>query len=270
MTGLIADTVARISTVLRRFFTVAPVASADGLLQRRDPRVAVASIAGLALAVMLTRSLAVTILFAGITVLLAWSSAVPVRQLLGRSAVVPLASALLVLPQAFLMSGDPIVHIFGIEMTDAGIAYVVRFTVRVGVGVALLSLLVMTTPFSEIVTALRRFGVPVSLVWVFAITYRYLFLFFDELLRLVLARNSRAAGTAVRAEQWRDARRIAGTFLQRALDRGERVGRAMRARGGARPPSPYDRTTAIDEGDVGFLALAVLAIAVSGVVRWLP
>lgn len=269
MTGAIANSVETISGALRAFFTAEHVATEDGFLQRRDPRVSVLSIAGLALAVMVTRTLAVALFFGVVTVVLAWLSSVPLRRLLSRSAVVPLASALIVLPQTVLMPGEPLVGGFGFAVTEAGVAYVVLFTVRVGVGVSLLSLLVLTTPFSAIVAAMRELRIPVALVWVIAVTYRYLFLFFDELQRLVLARNSRTAGTSAIRGGWRDARRIVGTFLLRTLDRGERVGRGMRARGGARPPSPYGRSKAVDASDLGLVAFAIVAVAGSGVVRWL-
>jgi cobalt/nickel transport system permease protein len=269
VTGAVARSAAAISEALRTFFTAEHVATADGFLQRRDPRVAVLGIAGLALAVMLTRTLFLTALFGVVTVLLARLSAVPLRRLLRRSAVVPLFSALVVLPQLVVMPGDAVAHVAGVALTDAGVVYVVRFTLRVGVGVALLSLLVMTTPFSAVVAALRDLRVPVALVWVLAVTYRYLFLFFDELQRLILARNSRTTGAGGLRSGWRDARRIAGTFLLQTLDRGERVGRGMRARGGARPPSPYGRSRTVDAVDYALVAFAAVAVLTSGVVRWL-
>ncbi|WP_424006571.1 cobalt ECF transporter T component CbiQ [Haloferax denitrificans] len=268
MTGVVGRSVESITGALRTVFTAEQVASADGFLQRRDPRVSLCSVAGLALAVMLTRTIAVTLCFGVVTVLLARLSAVPLRQLLARSAVVPLVSAVIVVPQAVLLPGDALVRAFGLAVTDGGVAYVVLFTLRVGVGVALLSLIVMTTPFSSVVAAMRELRVPVALVWVVAVTYRYLFLFFDELQRLVLARNSRTTGQSSLRDGWRDAKRLVGTFLLRTLDRGERVGRGMRARGGARPPSPYSRSRAVDGGDYALVALAVVAVVGSGVIRW--
>lgn len=269
MTGVLARSSASISGALRDFFSAERIAAEDGFLQRRDPRVTLCAVTGFALAVVVTRTLAVTVLFAVVTAVLARLSAVPLRRLLARSAVVPTVSALVVLPQAVLLPGDPVVGAFGYAVTDAGAAYVVRFTLRVGVGVALLSLLVVTTPFSAVVAAMRRLGVPVALVWVIAVTYRYLFLFFDELRRLVLARNSRTTGARGLRGGWRDARGIAGTFLLRTLDRGERVGRGMRARGGARPPSPYGRSRTLDMGDYALTVCAVAAVVISGVLRWL-
>lgn len=269
MTGVFGRSVASITGALRAVFAAERVAASDGFLQRRDPRVSLCSLAGLALAVMITRTVAVTLAFAVVTVVLAKMSAVPLRRLLARSAVVPLVSAVVVLPQAALIPGDALVQAVGVTVTDAGVAYVVAFTLRVGVGVALLSLVVLTTPFSSVIAAMRRLRVPVALVWVIAVTYRYLFLFFDELQRLILARNGRTTGRGL-SGGWRDARRIAGTFLLRTLDRGERVGRGMRARGGARPPSPYGRQRAVDRYDYALALCSAAAVVVAGVIRWGP
>lgn len=270
MSGVLGRSVETITGALRAVFAAEQLAAADGFLQRRDPRVSLCAISALALGIVLTRTLAVALCFAALTVGLARLSAVPLRRLLARSAVVPLVSALVVLPQAVLLPGDALVRLLGVTVTEAGVAYVLLFTVRVGVGVALLSLLVLTTPFSALVAALRELRVPVALVWVVAVTYRYLFLFFDELQRLVLARNSRTTGETGLRGGWRDARRIAGTFVLRTLDRGERVGRGMRARGGARPPSPYGRSRRVSAADYVLLAFSVAAVVVSGVIRWSP
>jgi len=268
VTGVVGRSVESITGALRSVFTAEQVAASDGFLQRRDPRVSLLSIAGLALAVMISRTVAVTLAFGLLTIALALLSAVPLRRLLARSAVVPLASALIILPEAVLRPGGAIVQAFGIAVTDAGVAYVLLFTLRVGVGVALLSLIVLTTPFSAVVAAMRALRIPVALVWVVAVTYRYLFLFFDELQRLLLARNSRTTGRSGLRGGWRDARRIAGTFLLRTLARGERVGRGMCARGGNRPPSPYGRSRTLDGYDYALLVVAAAAVVCSGVIRW--
>jgi cobalt/nickel transport system permease protein len=270
VSGRVAGSVETVSSALRGVFVAEDVAARGGFLQRRDPRVVVLALFALALATMLSRTPAVLVALGGLTVVLARRSSVPLRRLLARSSVVPLVSALAVLPQAVLMPGDVLVELPLVAVTTAGAAYVATFTLRVGVGVALLSLLVLTTPFSAVVAAMDDLGVPTALVWVVAVTYRYLFLFFDELRRLVLARNSRTTGDGGVRSGWRDARNLAGTFLLRTLDRGERVGRGMRARGGARAPAPYRRHRSVDRRDWLLAATALAALAVSVVVRWTP
>jgi cobalt/nickel transport system permease protein len=270
VTGRLAGSVETVSGVLRSFFVAERVAARDGFLQSRDPRAVVVSVVALATAAVTTRSLAVIAALAALTAVLGWRSSVPPRRLLARSAVVPLVSASVVLPQAVLLPGDPVATAFGLTVTGAGVTYVTVFTLRVAVGVALLSLLVLTTPFPAVVAALRDLRVPVAVVWVLSVTYRYLFLFFDELRRLIVARNGRTTGTGSVREGWRDARRLAGTFLLRVLDRSERVGRGMRARGGGSAPTPYGRRRSTDAGDRALLVVSLAAVVVSGVVRWLP
>ena len=267
MSGRVAGSVAGLSSALRSVFVADAVANRNGFLQSRDSRVVVVSIFSLALAAVVTRTTPVLLGLAVLTLLLARISAVSLRRLLARSSAVPLVAAVAVLPQAFLMPGEAFASLPFVTLTEAGVAYVAFFVLRVAVGVALLAVLVLTTPFSAVVAALDDLFVPTTLVWVLAVTYRYLFLFFDELRRLVLARNSRTAGTGLRSG-WRDARNLAGTFLLRTLERGERVGRGMRARGGARPPSPYRRRREVDRLDLLLAAMALSALLVSVGVRW--
>lgn len=269
MSGRVAESAAGLSSTLRAAFVADAVANRTGFLQSRDSRVVVVSISVLALATVVTRAIPVLLCLAALTLVLARLSSVPLRRLLARSSAVPLLAALAVVPQAALIPGETLVALPFVTLTDAGVAYVAFFTLRVAVGVSLLSVLVLTTPFSAVVAALDDLFVPTTLVWVFAVTYRYLFLLFDELRRLVLARNSRTVAGDLRSG-WRDARNLAGTFLLRTLERGERVGRGMRARGGARPPSPYRRRRSIDRLDVLLAATAVSALVVSVGVRWLP
>jgi len=268
VTGIVGRSVASITGALRAVFTAEQIAENDGFLQRRDPRVTLISIAGFALAVMISRRVSVTMCFGLLTIILARLSVVPFRQLAARSAVVPLISALIVLPQAIIMPGEVLLSFTGVTITVTGVEYVILFTLRVGVGIGLLSLIVLTTPFSAVIAALRSLHVPVALVWVISITYRYLFLFFDELQRLILARNSRTTDRTSLRGAWRDARCMVGSFLLRTLDRGERVGRGMRARGGARAPSPYGRLKQIDIYGYILLTISGFAVIMTGVIRW--
>lgn len=268
MTGRLAGSTARVTTFLRDFFVAERTARGDGFLQAREPRTKLVAVVGLLVGAMLTRSVLVLAGILLLTAILAQRSAVPFGRLLKRSAPIPLVSMLIVAPQAVLFPGDPLFGAFGLTVTSQGVAYVGLFTLRVAAGVSLLSVLVLTTPFAAIVATMRQLRVPVALVWVMAVTYRYLFLFFDELRRLVLARNSRTTGADSLRGEWNDARRLSGTFLLRALDRGERVGRGMRARGGASEPTPYRRPSQLDVGDYALATLAAIVVVVAVLVRW--
>lgn len=261
---------ATVTELLRSFFVAERTATRDGFLQRLQPRATLLGTVSLLVAVVVSRHPLAVLALAAVPPALALASSVSLRRLVARSAPVPLASAVVVLPQAVLLPGPVVFEAVGLAVSVDGLVYVVTFTVRVWTGVALLALVVLTTPFSEIVGALRRLRLPATVVWLLVITYRYLFLFFSELRRLLLARESRTVGRRGWRGAWRDAGRLSGSFLLRTIERGESVHRGMRARGGARPPSPYRRGGAWGLAEYCFVASAVVIAVAAGVVRWFP
>lgn len=90
--------------------------------------------------------------------------------------------------------------------------------------------LVLTTPFSEILAALRWYRLPPALVDLLAAMYRYVFLLFDEYSSMRAAARARGG-----YRNWRTGMATLGQILaqvfMRALDRAERVDQAMRVRG---------------------------------------
>jgi cobalt/nickel transport system permease protein len=231
----------------------------DGFLQAVHPNLKVAGLFGLIVfAVALDDAVAFAALLA-VAGSLALASRVPPRQFLGRIAVVPLLSLVVVAPQLVLLPGEPVVA--SLPVTVAGAAYVVTFVLRVAVAVAFLSLLLLTTRFATLIAALRRFRVPTIAITLLAITHRYLLVFFDELTRMVRARRSRTLPDTDRSlrESWRETGNLLGTFLLRTIDRGERVERAARARGGSRM-RPYDRSEPMGPADAIFVATVVTAV----------
>ena len=122
-----------------------------------------------------------------------------------------------------------------------------------------LLLLSATTPLPRLAGACADLGMPRILAAQVAILYRYLFLVVDEFERRRRAAEARTVGTV----GWAGRARLSGLQLSglfgRSLDRAERVGRAMAARGfdGTFPRPPGGRPRA---PDLLFLA-ASLALA---------
>jgi len=100
-------------------------------------------------------------------------------------------------------------------------------------------LLAASTPFPDLLVAMRSAGVPRLLVSIFGLMWRYLFVLVDETMRLVRARAARS-GKSDRPEAktgrhlaWR-ARvtgGMAGNLLLRAFERSDRIYMAMVSRG---------------------------------------
>ncbi|WP_135663655.1 cobalt ECF transporter T component CbiQ [Halorhabdus rudnickae] len=186
-------------------------------------------------------------------------SRVPLRTHVLRTGVPMAVSLVIVAPQAVLFPGPTLVG----PITVPGAEYVATFALRVGASVSLLGLLLSTTRFASLLGALRTLRVPRTAITLLAITYRYLLVVFEELSRLVLARRSRRIRAATLRESWREAGSLLGAFLLGALDRGERVGRAARSRGGTAGRA-YTHRHAIGIADAAF-AFVVFATVAAGV-----
>ena len=121
--------------------------------------------------------------------------------------------------------------------TDAGLVRFVSIVVRSWISVQMAILLSATTPFPDLIHALRHLRVPPMLVSIIAFMYRYLFILTDEAMRLVRARQARSAQTVEKpgggAILWlaRVTGNMAGQLFLRSYERSDRVYAAMVARG---------------------------------------
>ena len=199
-------------------------------------------------------------------------SGVGLRTILRRS-LLALPFLLVTLTLVFSVPGRPVWQLplgfVTLSATDAGLLRFCAVVWRAWISVQATLLLTATTPFPQLLRALRALQLPAVLVATLALAYRYIFVLADEVERLLRARDSRSAhgeagsgGTLL----WR-ARvtgRMAGTLLLRAFERSERTYIAMLSRG-------YDgELRALDEPAperrdllVGVLGAALLLLIVA-------
>lgn len=265
MTGALCHVSTDVTGLVRAALEADETATADGLLQRLHPAARLVGVVTLLVAAALSTDVVVLGGLLALAVALAVASRVPLGSFATRTLGVAALSGVVVLPQLVLYPGPPLTTVGGVTVTRTGLAYVVVFGTRVTASVALVTLLTLTTPFETLVATLRDLGAPATLTTLLALTYRYLFLCVAELHRALLARESRQLRPRGVVDEWRELGALSGSFLLRALERSERVGRAMRARGGGGPPAGrYRRPRSVGAGDVLFTATAfgVLALVV--------
>lgn len=96
----------------------------------------------------------------------------------------------------------------------------------------LLTMILMsnTTPFSQLLVALRTLKIPSLLITILALAYRYLFVLIDEGERLQRARSSRTFANN-RAGRWMTLASLVGQLFIRSTERAERIYDAMMSRG---------------------------------------
>ena len=121
--------------------------------------------------------------------------------------------------------------------TDAGLIRFGSILVRSLLSVQMAILLTATTPFPDLIHALRHLRLPQPLVATLSFMYRYLFVLSDETTRLLRARRARSAhqpgkrGGGSLLWRARVAGNMVGQLFLRSLERGDRVYQAMLARG---------------------------------------
>lgn len=224
----------RFTQVLQGSVFAEETAGRPGWLQKIDPRIKIAGLLLLILSSSFTHSimpivvlLAVALFLAAGSMLLSYSF---FRRLLF---FIPLYTGLIALPALFLTPGEPLVAIPGTNLivTDQGSRAATLLIVRVVTSVSFALLLILTTRWPVLLKALRRMGFPHLLVFMMAMTYRYIYVLLQSANSLFLARKSRKVGP----EAWRTAKEwigaISGVLLGKSYSLSSEIYLAMVSRG---------------------------------------
>jgi cobalt/nickel transport system permease protein len=211
-------------------------ARSKGWLQARDPRAKMVGFLTGLLAAGLTSSFVGLALLYVVTLAIAAASRVPLRFFLKRVWLgIPLFAGLVVIPAIFFMPGP---RVFDLALGPAhlapswnGLASAAMLIMRVGTSVSLAVLLVLTTPWADVLKSLRALRVPQLFVLVLGMTYRYVFLFLHAANGTLLARKSRLVGRTPGGEQRRWITGTMGNLMSRAFMMSNDVYAAMMARG---------------------------------------
>jgi cobalt/nickel transport system permease protein len=124
-------------------------------------------------------------------------------------------------------------------MTLAGITRFISIALKSWISVQAAILLTATTPFPDLLVAMRAVRVPRLIVAIIGLMWRYLFVLADEALRLVRARAARSGDSGISGFNsggsftWRaqTAGGMAGNLFIRSLERSDRIYVAMLSRG---------------------------------------
>lgn len=181
-------------------------------------------------------------------------------RLLPPLAFVLLASVALLV----LAPGDVVLRLGPVGITDAGLLRFGSASGRAAIALGAAVVLVSTTPFPDLLRALRQLRLPDVVTTSLGLAYRFLYVLTDEVGRLRRAAHSRnaAAGSAPRRRLMVG---IAAAALQRSFDRSERVYQAMLGRGyRGEVPALRERAGAGRPGlELGGLALVVALVVAS-------
>jgi cobalt/nickel transport system permease protein len=210
------------------------VSRKSGLLQSFDPRARVVGLLWLVLATTLTHRIGIVVTLFVAAVLLALLSQISLVTLAARVwFVVLIFTGIIAVPALFLTPGEAIITSPGgtLHVTTQGASAAILLVSRVETAVTLTTVLVLTTPWMQVLKALRAFHVPQEVVMMLAMTHRYVFLLAETASQMFESRQSRTVGALDRASQRHMAARTAGVLLSKSVDLSNEVFLAMQSRG---------------------------------------
>jgi cobalt/nickel transport system permease protein len=249
----------------RRFdqaFAAEAASKAGGLLQRIDARIKLAGMALLIVAATTIRHIdaLVAIFISAILLTAASRIALPV---LARRVWIPVLAftGMVAAPALFLTAGPALAG----GITANGLHTAVLLVLRAETAATMSVLLILCTPWPHLLRALRFFHVPVVVVVIAGMTYRYIFLFLQLAREMFESRQTRLVGVLEPEDSRRLAVANAGVLLTRSIQISQEVHTAMRARGYRGEVYLLDerRLRASD-----WASLAPFSLAVAGFIYW--
>ena len=244
----------------------APAGDPGSPVHGLDPRAKVMGLVALTVVAVSTSLAAWPVFVAcGVAVaVLAALARVPPKQLWLRIRVVLPLVLLLAIFVPFVRPGGAEYEVGPLTVHQGGLEVMALIAAKATIGALSAALLLTTTGFAGILRGLEGLRVPRAFVLITGFTYRYLFVIAEEVRRMrsaVVARGYRPK-TALRAGAMG---RVAGTLFVRSHDRGERVYRAMLARGwnGSMPHLVQLRLQAADAVFLAAVVVPLLALRVA-------
>ena len=205
-----------------------------GLLQSLDPRVKLIGILCLIFVAVSVGRILVTLALLSVAVGLALFSSIPIRLLTTRVWLgVLLFTGTIAFPAVFMTPGEPIWSLPLLHWTATwqGAVTALRLLARAETAATLAIILVMTTSWTHVLKAMRVFRVPVVLVVILGMTYRYLLLLLHIVTDFFEARRCRIVGELDARARRQMVAANTGVLFGRSLQLSEDVFAAMQARG---------------------------------------
>lgn len=141
----------------------------------------------------------------------------------------------------------------------SNLQYPFIFALRVLISLIAVQMLIMSTNFFDLCAALRSLRVPESFVHALWIAYRYTLILFQDIINIVLARESRRVAKTSHTAIWRKGGEAIGLFLLRSIERSEKLQLAMILRG--------DKIVA-KKGKFGLVEISYIAVTAFIAVWW--
>ena len=232
--SFIDKTTTTLARALQHAFFAEQTANSSGFLQRLDPRVKLVGIGSLIGATVAIHRLWMLAAILALAVILARLSCITLRNLSTRVWIaVFIFTGAIALPAVFITPGEAVyrVPVVAWPVTAQGLRSAAFLLLRAETTATLSVLLILTTLWPHLLRALRFFRLPVVIVVLLGMTYRYIFLLLQTAREISESRETRQIGVMAPADRRRLAAATAGVLLSKSLWVSGEVHMAMQARG---------------------------------------
>ena len=197
-----------------------------------DPRVRLAGLSMLVLAVTISRKITVVAGLFALALVIAVLSKVRLATLVTRVWLLVLAfTGVIALPAIFVTPGHAVATLGPATITEQGLRTAALLILRVETAVTFTTLLVLCTPWTQVLKALRALRLPREAITMLAMTHRYVFLLVETTGQMFESRRSRTVGILKPEQQRHVAARTAGVLLSKSVSLSNEVYLAMQSRG---------------------------------------
>jgi len=206
-------------------------AQLQSILHRMDIRLKIVSILISALIISSCRTAgaaASSVLFA---VMLTLISGIPLKYYIKKTylPLVFLIPLFLFLPLS--SGGEKLYSLEFVSLYKEGLLLSVIISLKVIAIIILINIMLSTASLRDMTAALRSLKVPDKMLNIILFTYRYFFVFFEDLRKMRVALTLRGSGNRSSLKSLRTSANLAGSILVRSYEQTERIYRAMLLRG---------------------------------------
>ncbi len=270
--GWVEETLGGIAGSIERAVFTEEHSRKAGWLQGLDPRAKLGMFLAIVLAASFSRSLLMLALLYTLLLVVARGSQVSFDFFVKRVWLgIPLFAGIVILPSIFLAPGPRVFEVvvgpLQLGPSWTGLAGAAVFVARVGVSVSAAVLLVLTTPWADLLKSLQALGVPQVFILVLSMSYRYIFLFLHAATGMIEARKSRTVGRTSGNEQRRWISGSMGTLMNKSFKMSNDVYAAMLARGFTGQIRTYTAYRMMPRDWVALLASLAIALGTFGAER---
>jgi len=246
-------------------FHIEDLSDKKGLMQAIHPIAKLIAIAAMITSALFITNIHYLLIICLFPIIFTAVSRISLKQLLTRTAIIPLFMATISIPVLFLTTGTPIwttsLGNINLAITAEGVTRFLVFTVRIWFCVATLSLLILSTGFDKTLKLLATLRVPYLIIQLFSLTYRYFFVSIHETQSILIAKEARTYinRRTINFQTLKDLGTILSSLFIRTYERSERVYLAMKARGFDINKNNNTTIPTIHVKDVAFTALIIIA-----------